>query len=232
MTSQSSPEVIPLQTRRFSAFFETRTGFLRRVHSSDAEVIRTIYGAVRDQNWDTIEGRLTIDRLERSDDFFRLEFTVDHESAPISFLWKGTIEGRGGVLEFRFDGRARSSFLRNRIGLCLLHPIAECAGKDCRVQHSDGTSEESAFPLYISPHQPFKDIAALSWKPSEHLRASVQLEGEIFEMEDQRNWTDASFKTYSTPLELAVSSPDRCRRGSPSTHPSHVIRRQRQRRGD
>ena len=79
-------------------------------------MIRTIYGAVRDQNWNTIEGRLTIDRLERSDDFFRLEFTADHEGAPISFLWKGTIEGRGGVLEFRFDGRARSSFLRNRIG--------------------------------------------------------------------------------------------------------------------
>ncbi len=165
-------------------------------------MIRTIYGAVRDQNWNAIEGWLTIDRLERSDDFFRLEFTADHEGAPISFLWKGTIEGRGGVLEFRFDGRARSSFLRNRIGLCLLHPIAECAGKECRVRHSDGTSEESAFPLYISPHQPFKDIAALSWEPSEHLRASVQLEGEIFEMEDQRNWTDASFKTYSTPLEL------------------------------
>ena len=26
--------------------------------------------------------------------------------------------------------------------------------------------------------------------------------GETFEMEDQRNWTDASFKTYCTPLSL------------------------------
>ena len=26
--------------------------------------------------------------------------------------------------------------------------------------------------------------------------------GDIFEMEDQRNWTDASYKTYSTPLAL------------------------------
>ena len=27
-------------------------------------------------------------------------------------------------------------------------------------------------------------------------------EGDLFEMEDQRNWTDASFKTYCTPLKL------------------------------
>ena len=26
--------------------------------------------------------------------------------------------------------------------------------------------------------------------------------GELFEMEDQRNWTDASYKTYCTPLHL------------------------------
>jgi hypothetical protein len=30
----------------------------------------------------------------------------------------------------------------------------------------------------------------------------MSFEGDIFETEDQRNWTDASFKTYSTPLEL------------------------------
>jgi hypothetical protein len=34
------------------------------------------------------------------------------------------------------------------------------------------------------------------------LWAEVQFKGEVFEMEDQRNWTDASFKTYCTPLEL------------------------------
>ena len=32
--------------------------------------------------------------------------------------------------------------------------------------------------------------------------ADLHLEGDIFEMEDQRNWTDASFKTFSTPLRI------------------------------
>jgi D-apionolactonase len=32
--------------------------------------------------------------------------------------------------------------------------------------------------------------------------AEILFEGDVFETEDQRNWTDASYKTYSTPLEL------------------------------
>ena len=186
--------MIPLQTRKYSCFFQTSTGFLRRVKSSGVEVIRAIYGAVRDKNWDTVEPRLEIERIEQGDDSFSLNFTAHHENEPISFSWKGMIEGRGGVLEFTFDGRVEKSFLRNRIGICVLHPIVECAGKACRVQHSDGTWEEGSFPRFISPHQPFKDIQALSWHPSDRVQARIQLEGEVFEMEDQRNWTDASFK--------------------------------------
>jgi hypothetical protein len=202
MTNQTYPEQIPLQTRNFSCFFEPSTGFLRRIKSSGVEVIRTIYGAVRDKNWDTIEPRLKIERVESGDDSFCLAFSARHGDEPVCFSWKGTILGQGGSLEFRFDGRAENAFLRNRIGLCTLHPIAECAGKACRVRHSDGVWEEGEFPFFISPDQPFKDIRALSWNPSDRVHASIQFEGDIFEMEDQRNWTDASFKTYSTPLEL------------------------------
>jgi D-apionolactonase len=202
MPDEFPSEIISLQTRKFSCFFQTSTGFLRRVRSSGVEVIRTIYGTVRDKNWDTVEPRLEIERVEQGHDSFLLHFTAHHEEDPISFSWKGTIEGRGGVLEFTFDGRAKTSFLRNRIGICVLHPIVECAGKPCRVRHSDGAWKEQSFPRFISPHQPLKDIRALAWSPSERVQANIELEGEVFEMEDQRNWTDASFKTYSTPLEL------------------------------
>jgi D-apionolactonase len=202
MPAEHPPEIIPLHTQKFGCFFQTSTGFLRRVKSSGVEVIRAIYGTVRDKNWDTIEPRLEIGRVEQGDDSFSLQFTAHHESEPLSFSWKGTIEGRGGVLEFTFDGRAAKSFLRNRIGLCVLHPIVECAGKPCRVRHSNGAWKEQSFPRFISPHQPLQDIRALSWSPSECVHANIELEGEVFEMEDQRNWTDASFKTYSTPLEL------------------------------
>ena len=202
MPDEHPSEIILLQTRKFSCFFQTSTGFLRRVKSSGVEVIRAIYGTVRDRNWDTVEPRLEIERTEQGSDSFSLHFTAHHEDDSISFSWKGTIEGRGGVLDFTFAGLAKKSFLRNRIGICVLHPIMECAGKPCRVRHSDGAWKEQLFPRFISPHQPLKDIRALSWSPSDRVQANIELEGEVFEMEDQRNWTDASFKTYSTPLDL------------------------------
>ncbi len=202
MPDEPPSEIIPLHTRKFSCFFQTSTGFLRHVKSSGVEVVRAIYGTVRDKDWDTVEPRLEIERVEQGHDSFALHFTAHHEENPISFSWKGTIEGKSGILEFTFDGRAKSSFLRNRIGICVLHPIVECAGKPCRVRHSDGAWKEQSFPRFISPHQPLKDIRALAWSPSDRVQANIELEGEVFEMEDQRNWTDASFKTYSTPLEL------------------------------
>ena len=156
-----------------------------------------------------------------------MHFTAHHENEPISFSWKGTIEGRGGVLDFTFDGLAKKSFLRNRIGICVLHPIVECAGKPCRVRHSDGAWKEQSFPRFISPHQPLKDIRALSWSPSDRVQANIELEGEVFEMEDQRNWTDASFKTYSTPLELPFPVEVSAGRTDPSALCSQPSRRTR-----
>src|SRR3546814_4656990 len=34
------------------------------------------------------------------------------------------------------------------------------------------------------------------------LSVDIRFEGDVFEMEDQRNWSDASFKTYCRPLAL------------------------------
>ncbi len=47
-----------------------------------------------------------------------------------------------------------------------------------------------------------KDIRSMEWTLAGDIHASLELSGEVFEMEDQRNWTDASYKTYCTPLDL------------------------------
>ena len=84
----------------------------------------------------------------------------------------------------------------------LLHPMRECAGLPCRVEKVDGTVQLGEFPKYISPHQPFIDVRAISHEVAPNLHADVRFDGDIFEMEDQRNWTDASYKTYCTPLRI------------------------------
>jgi len=47
-----------------------------------------------------------------------------------------------------------------------------------------------------------KNIRSLSWTLEGEISAFLKFSGEVFEMEDQRNWTDASYKTYCTPLDL------------------------------
>ena len=42
----------------------------------------------------------------------------------------------------------------------------------------------------------------MTHEPLPGVRATLRMEGDAWETEDHRNWTDASFKTYSRPLEL------------------------------
>ncbi len=72
----------------------------------------------------------------------------------------------------------------------------------CKVTTPEGKQYNAEFPVDISPHQPMKDIQCLEWALECGIHAFLQLFGKIFEMEDQRNWTDASYKTYCTPLDL------------------------------
>ena len=121
----------------------------------------------------------------------------------IAFRWQGTIDGTcEGVVRYRFKGESEAPFYRNRIGLCVLHPTGQCAGKSCQIEHVDGSLTDGIFPLCISPHQPFKNVRAISHSVQQGVKVHVYMAGETFEMEDQRNWTDASYKTYSTPLGL------------------------------
>jgi hypothetical protein len=178
-------------------------GGLRYVRLDQREVLRRVYVGVRDRNWGTIEPQISNLRLEIEPHSFRIEFDSTHQQGEIDFRWHGLITGTvAGEINFEMEGEAHSDFLRNRIGFCVLHPIDECAGRPCELLHTDGTLEQSQFPNDIAPYQPFLDVRAITHKLLPNVYATVRLEGETFETEDQRNWTDWSFKTYGTPLSL------------------------------
>lgn len=184
--------------------YEPTTGDVRYVKWGPHEVLRRVYGAIRDAEWGTVPGVVT--ELERiiEADRFRIVYESRHRDAErgIDFRWTGTIEGfADGTLAWTFDGEALSDFDRNRIGLCVLHP-ADLKGRACTVVHSDGTHEPTAFPDLIAPHQPFLDVSVLAHEIAPGATATVTFSGDTFETEDQRNWLDASYKTYSTPLAL------------------------------
>jgi hypothetical protein len=58
------------------------------------------------------------------------------------------------------------------------------------------------FPKGVSPRQPFEEMRSIAHEVVPGLTAELEFWGDVFEMEDQRNWTDDSYKIYSTPLRL------------------------------
>ena len=201
----------PLELRAgpLSMLFEPDSAFLRHIRLGDHEVVRAMYAAVRHEDWATVPAQITIRERAIQSDCFRLAFEARGRLGPADYTWQGVMSGEpSGRIRFTFDGLANSDFRRNRIGICVLHPILECAGRPVAVEHVDGSTEQGNFPRDISPHQPFFDIRGLAYEvATTGITARLEMEGDTFEMEDQRNWTDASFKTYCTPLALPLPHP-------------------------
>jgi hypothetical protein len=200
-----SPEPPPARRplRAGPLALEYEAGDLRSVRLGNWEVIRRWYVALRDANWGTVPTRLSGENVQAGSDHFRVEYQAHHQQGEIDFAWTGSIVGTpAGTITFRMDGVARSRFRRNRLGFCLLHPMRECAGARCRYELGNGTSGEGTFPRSIAPRNPFHNLRAFVHEVLPGLWAELRFEGDLFEMEDQRNWTDASFKTFCTPLRL------------------------------
>jgi hypothetical protein len=175
-------------------------GNLRYISIGNREVIRMIYSAVRDKEWLTIKPVISGEEFDLHPDSFRIRYYCQYNSGEINFSARYTIEGNpDNSLIFSLDGEAMNTFKKNRIGFCVLHPVEGNAGESCIINHSNEEPETLIFPRLISPHQPFRDIKSMKWKISD-LDCTLDFYGDIFETEDQRNWTDASYKTYSTPL--------------------------------
>jgi hypothetical protein len=182
---------------------ELENADLRYVSVGDIEIVRRLYFAVRDRNWGTIEPVYTRFEVDDRGDSFRIDLEAEHvdAGAGVDFAWSGVIEGTPeGTIRYEMEGSPRTAFLRNRIGFCVLHP-SELAGAPAWTDTPDGRVE-SFFPELISPHQPFIDMESITHAAGDNTTAEIRFEGDLFEMEDQRNWTDASFKTYSTPLRI------------------------------
>jgi hypothetical protein len=196
---EALPERRELRAGPLTAVLEG--GDLRHVLLAGEPVVLRLYGAVRDRNWGTVEPRFTRYEVEEQEDGFRVSYTAECVEGDVDFVWKGELRGTAeGVITAVFDGEARKPFLRNRIGWCVLHPLA-AAGQPVETDTPDGPVT-GAFPSAISPHQPFFDMQSISHPTANGGRVTIRFAGDLFEMEDQRNWTDASFKTYSTPLRI------------------------------
>jgi D-apionolactonase len=201
-----SDQVLPvlklLQAGPVSVGFEN--GALRYVRVNGREVLRSVYMTLRDHNWGTFSPIIENENWDIEKDQFKGRFTCRYERAGQTlFVWQVQISGSpSGQISFRIEGEAKADFLKNRAGFCILHPIEECAGQKVWITEPNGQETEQVFPKLIAPDRPFPYLRGMRWEVSPSIVAYLKMDGDDFETEDHRNWTDTSYKTFCTPLNI------------------------------
>ncbi|MEO6024664.1 MAG: hypothetical protein ABIP64_16455 [Burkholderiales bacterium] len=180
---------------------EFDNGNLRYIKLNGVEVLRGIAFLVRDENWGTYTPALTNLKVEQRKDGFSVAYHAVCSRFGQQISYGASIIGKNnGDLAFRATAKAKTKFLTNRTGFVVLHPLKGVVGSAVKVEHVDGTMTHDKFPEQVNPDCPFRNIRALSHEVLPGVWLRCLMEGDAYEMEDHRNWTDASFKTYIRPL--------------------------------
>ena len=209
----------PRETVRLSAGNATLYldgGDVRYYTVNGRELLRRVYVAVRNPAWETPAAVLSPAEIsEEPDGGVHAVYGATVADGEMEFAWTGVITLRpSGELSYAMTGTAGSSFDYARIGLNVLHPPA-LEGRKYRLVTSDGVLE-GVIPEGIGP-QPFVDgeyypllpaFRSLELDLEGPVSAHFEFTGDEFELEDQRNWLDASYKSYSTPMSLALLHAD------------------------
>ncbi len=181
------------------------------------DIATRILVTLRDPSWGTMPSTVRSARVASVDDGVGVAIEAEHASG--AFAWRATVQAHArGELSFTLDGGAQRSFDYRRIGVCVLHPWRAYVGAAYEAATPHG-SRRGVFPMRIAPQaridgafQPMIEaFSRLEVRFPGGQVLDLDLDGDLFELEDQRNWTDASFKTYPTPL--ARSEPRRMSAG-------------------
>ena len=186
-------------------------GDLRQVGRGDVEVARRIYVAIRDLDWNTLPGVMSDLEITDRGDSFAIRFSRRHTAGPVDYEWHAEIDGEpDGTISYRMRGETRSAFAYAKIGICVHHPIDGWAGQPYTGSTPDGPVS-GTLPDVIGPQIHLDDGTDLPlFEPVSDLDIThagggvvrFEFAGDLWEMEDQRNWTDASYKSASTPASL------------------------------
>ncbi|MEA2609272.1 MAG: D-apionolactonase, partial [Chloroflexota bacterium] len=210
LTGRDQPLPTPVELRAGPVTALLDGPDLRHVQAGGVELVQRVYVAVRDAPWNTIPA--TFDEWHRniSPDRFRITFRAHHRYEAIAFDWDGIIEGSpDGVIHYTMDGACHGVFAYSKIGFNVHHALDGSVGRPY-LATTDGGSLAGILPDAIDPQRivdgtlsgmfaPYSEIAI---EVVDGLEAVVSLEGDLLELQDHRNWTDANFKSYGTPLAL------------------------------
>jgi hypothetical protein len=183
---------------------------LRRLRLRGRELAQRIYVAVRDEGWGTVPGVIDDLRVQQDADSFEVAFTSRHRQGAIDFEWKALFSGDAdGTISCSMDGVARSAFRYAKIGFNVHHPLLESVGRRFRAATLDGELE-GRIERQIEPQRVvdgtltamFAPYSELAIEYGEGQEVIFSFAGDLFELQDHRNWSDGNFKSYGTPLSV------------------------------
>jgi hypothetical protein len=197
-------EPLPVVRSLHSGFldFELDGVDLARVRWGRTELVNRVYMSVRDRNWDTVLPTISDIRVAERTGSVQVTFDARNQAGDIDLEWHGTITATDdGRVAYDMQGRALTAFEYCRIGFCVLHSAAAAAGRAYRAQTPDGLIS-GILPSLIAPQEIVdgREVALIPPCSSVELELDditvrTAFDGSLFSSEDQRNWTDASFKT-------------------------------------
>ena len=146
----------------------------------------------RDPDWGTPPA--SVERVEQDTDDAGFRLAVHgHIAAGIRF--DIAIRASEACLRYEVTATVHDELMTNRTGLIVMHPLSVC-GRRVEVEHTDGRASASTFPQLVAAWPPFTLVRAIRHEYAGGAWAACRFSGDDFELEDQRNNADASFKTY------------------------------------
>jgi hypothetical protein len=178
---------------------------LRNVRYGGVTLVDRVYVAVRDRNWGTVPGEPERVEVEEDHGGFTVRFDCSHRQNDLDVTWRGEIVGTSdGVVSYEMDARWNRDATYKLIGFNTHHGMREAVGRPYRG-HGPNGPVSGVFPELIYPQNVVDGTEVPVFPPVETLTIALtdgvdvrfDFEGDPFEVEDQRNWTDASFKAQS-----------------------------------
>jgi hypothetical protein len=198
---------------------------LRPVAIDGFTVAARLFFAVRDHRWRTPPLVIARSNETQYEDGASVEIFGRTEGAPVDVQLLYSL--RGGVVRVEATATLTGAMRFNRIGFCLLLDEADVRGSEAESSLGDAVTA-FRFPEQIVTRNQVDEPTAAFHAPFRRLRWTIagrpveaEFAGSDFEFEDQRNWTDPSYKAYS--VAPASGIPVDGRRGI-RVHQTVVIR--------
>ena len=198
-TDEPVPERVAISAGPVS--FVVEGGALRWIRLGEVEVVRGVAFVVRNAKWGTVNPEIRNLEIDDSGPGVRVRFDGVCRMDTGVLTWRGEITaGPSGDLRFSATASPDADIETNRTGFVVLHPLIGVAGRPVELTHSDGRTVAGTFPDLVQSQQPFFLVRAIRHEVVPGVWALCTMEGDTWETEDHRNWTDANFKSYSRPL--------------------------------